>query len=57
MPVATRQEDLLVENEKLGEEGEVGQAASKVALLRDSLQEDIRYYTVQKTFMDFQALK
>ena len=57
MPVATRQEDLLVENEKLGEEGEVGQAASKVALLRDSLQEDIRYFTVQKNFMDFQALK
>ena len=43
MPVAARQEDLLVEKEKLGE---VIQAASKVALLRDGLEEDIRYYTV-----------
>ena len=40
MPVAARQEDLLVEKEKLGE---VVQAASKVALLRDGPEEDIRF--------------
>ena len=52
MPVAARQEDLLVEKEKLGE---VVQAASKVALLRDGLEEDIRYYTVYITFMDLMS--
>ena len=55
MPVASRQEDLLVEKEKLGEEGEVVQAVSKVALLRDGLEEDIRYYTVQITFTDLMS--
>ena len=49
MPVASRQEDLLVEKEKLGE---VVQAVSKVALLRDGPEEDIRYCTVQITFTD-----
>ena len=44
MPVATRQEDLLVEKEKLGAEGEVTQAACKVALLRHCLDEDNRYW-------------
>ena len=52
MPVASRQEDLLVEKEKLGE---VVQGASKVALLRDGPEEDIRYYTVQITFTDLMS--
>ena len=52
MPVAARQEDLLVEKEKLGE---VVQGASKVALLRDGPEEDIRYYTVQITFTDLMS--
>ena len=54
MPVATRLDERL---ERLGDEGEVVQPACKVVLVRDGVEEEIRYCSVQKTFTDFQALK
>ena len=53
MPVATRLDERL---ERLGDEGEVAQPACKVVLVRDGVEEEIRYCFVQKTFTDFQAL-
>ena len=43
MPVATRLDERL---ERLGDEGEVAQPACKVVLVRDGVEEEIRYCTV-----------
>ena len=47
MPVATSLED------RFGKDGDVVQAAAcKVVLVRDGVEEDIRYHDIQETFRD-----
>ena len=46
MPVATSLED------RFGKDGDVAEVACKVVLVRDGVEEDIRYYNIQETFKD-----